>query len=489
MAPRVAYNVLYAVGTMKQLAIVASALLASSLVATAPGCVDSSSEDGLEDGINDEFANGEGKADGYGLTDAEAQAVMMLADTAPPNVAGVSTRVAKNIKAYVAGKDGRMGTADDQRFDSLEELDAIPYVGPTVLAALASEAASTIRASNKTWLSRHDVSVLFPLTSPDKLWRASDAARGGALLPKDTFGAIGMSLINTLDDAAEYDALRVVAVRFDPCFTTSLTSACQPQIRIVFQATSETSGTHDGAIHALYNLSEGEFAEVVAELRRIAPVENRAYGPLGVSRALKSQGIDGTYGTALRALVLKYAGASSLARMTFMTRTAARQGSWTFGGFHVKANPTTGFPAAGPIKIIGDHTTQTVGNGAFGSFRWSLNPGFLEKVGENGLDANAIPALSAIKQKNLYAWTQRQLRPELSVPDTTDCASCHLAGHIAQTLEAKNPAFPALDRGPRENPPQSVAGDNLRSFGYFFNTPFVSVRTANETAAVLRLIN
>jgi hypothetical protein len=34
-----------------------------------------------------------------------------------------------------------------------------------------------------------------------------------------------------------------------------------------------------------------------------------------------------------------------------------------------------------------------------------------------------------------------------------------------------------------------MGGDNLRSFGYFFKDAMVSVRAANETAAVVRAIN
>ena len=32
-------------------------------------------------------------------------------------------------------------------------------------------------------------------------------------------------------------------------------------------------------------------------------------------------------------------------------------------------------------------------------------------------------------------------------------------------------------------------GDNLRLFGYFFGEPAIAIRTANETAAVLRALD
>src|SRR5262245_27083914 len=94
-------------------------LLVTSLLATACAA------DTPEDRENDVFTSG--KADGYELTEAEALAVMKLAGKPEAKLreAGVASRAAANIAKYVAGKDGRRGTADDQTFDSLAELDAI----------------------------------------------------------------------------------------------------------------------------------------------------------------------------------------------------------------------------------------------------------------------------------------------------------------------------------------------------------------------------
>ena len=73
--------------------------------------------------------------------------------------------------------------------------------------------------------------------------------------------------------------------------------------------------------------------------------------------------------------------------------------------------------------------------------------------------------------------------------DTTDCASCHLAGHVAHFLETEDPALvtPALTalRGPRELGPAEDNGDNLRAFGYFNMAPVITQRVANETRQVV----
>lgn len=50
--------------------------------------------------------------------------------------AGVKSRAAGNIFEHVRGPDRQLGTADDDKLDSIAELDAIPYVGTATLAAL-----------------------------------------------------------------------------------------------------------------------------------------------------------------------------------------------------------------------------------------------------------------------------------------------------------------------------------------------------------------
>lgn len=463
-----------------------------TIIATCIYLTGCAGDDGIEDGEIDDFTSADGKADGYDLTEPQALAVMELAGALTEaqlrSDVGVASRGAKAITTYRAGADRRLGTADDQAFDSLVELDALAYVGPRTLEALL-ESAETRGVLDDGALGRHDVSILVPLpTSGDLPWKATMAANGGALLPKSVFDKIARSVFRDVVDTAEYDALRVVAARFDPCFTTSLTSACQPQIRLVFQALDGMGQTHDGAVHALYNLTAAQHADVVARLRALedAAPQNRAYAPLGISPALRAQGMTGAYAKGLIKIITDHAGAATLARMTFVTRTQARQGEWELGGFHVKANAATGFPAAGAIKIIGTETLQVVGNGGFGGFRYTITPDLADPIGRTGTDGLSIPALSATAKKKLSTWALAQQSPLATVPDTTDCTSCHIAGHVSNALEAADPRLVSLDRGPRVIGGAEKTGDNLRLFGYFFGEPVISIRTANETAAVLR---
>ena len=380
-------------------------------------------------------------------------------------------------------------THDDRTFDSLVELDAIPYVGPVVLETLIRHAEATGKI-DAGGLGRHDVSVLLPLppVGADLQWTSSTPGLGGALLPRAVFDQIGRSVFKDVDDSQEYDALRVVGVRFDPCFMTSLTAACQPQIRLVFQPLTATGGTHDGGIHALYNLSAAQWTAVVAGLRELVAVapENRAFEPLGVSPALRAQGFDGPYARGLGALITANAGASNLARMTFMTRTQARQGEWELGGFHVQAQPSTGFPAPGPISILGG-VLQVVGNSGFGTFAYGAMPEIADAAGRPGLTAAGLQALDAETRAGVAAWAAAQNSPIAHVPDTTDCASCHVAGHVGRALAAIDPALTDFG-GPRTLTIVDAQGDNLRSFGYFNKYAHVAPRTANETAAVVQAL-
>ena len=58
----------------------------------------------------------------------------------------------------------------------------------------------------------------------------------------------------------------------------------------------------------------------------------------------------------------------------------------------------------------------------------------------------------------------------------------------AFVLEAADGKLATADRGPRALTMAETASDNLRAFGYFFKDAHVSIRTANETAAVVRAL-
>jgi hypothetical protein len=116
------------------------ALSLSSLLAVIPGCITDGAGD-AEDGENDVAT---GKADSPSSADA-ALILSLVNDIRLQNhefdeQVGLSSRVANAIAAHRDGADGEWATGDDDHFDSLEELDAIPYVGPVAMQTMLTYA-------------------------------------------------------------------------------------------------------------------------------------------------------------------------------------------------------------------------------------------------------------------------------------------------------------------------------------------------------------
>lgn len=104
-------------------------------------------------GADDEAIDGEadryivdGKADTGGIQEgtAEAGAVLFVASTFSRadlvNDVGLATKAADNILAYRNGDDETASTADDEKFESLAELDAVPFIGPIAFGKLLAYA-------------------------------------------------------------------------------------------------------------------------------------------------------------------------------------------------------------------------------------------------------------------------------------------------------------------------------------------------------------
>src|SRR5688572_21852492 len=116
------------------------AILSLALVSAA-GCA--RTDEDVEDGEGDSFL---GKDDS--VTEGSDAAAAVLALVNDPAVdfdeldedAGLSSRVARNIITHRDGGDALPGTADDDRFDDLAELDAVPYLGAAAMAQLLAYA-------------------------------------------------------------------------------------------------------------------------------------------------------------------------------------------------------------------------------------------------------------------------------------------------------------------------------------------------------------
>jgi len=135
------------------------ALSLTSLLAIVPACATNDASDGdVEDGENDVAT---GKTDSPSSADSAMILALVndirLQSGELDEQVGLSTRVAEAITAHRDGEDGEWATDDDDHFDTLEELDAIPYVGPrTMEKMLAYAKAHDVRTKLRIDLSAQD---------------------------------------------------------------------------------------------------------------------------------------------------------------------------------------------------------------------------------------------------------------------------------------------------------------------------------------------
>jgi hypothetical protein len=328
-------------------------------------------------------------------------------------------------------------------------------------------------------------------------------ARGGQpLVPRSAVDLAGRPVIRELQGPdATYASLRVVSLRFDPCFSGN---PCYPQIRLVLQGLSANGASaFDGAFHALYNLTPDEFAALTAKLKAVVALapENEGVTRLEVSPSLLAQGMTGAYASGLRDLVTQYIGASNLAKLTFMTRAAGGGDRWDFGGFNLKDfQPGGAFPVAG---LDGAVLIQTVregggrgggpggGPGGAPAYAYNVTPdplrGELALVLNSAIAQNTVPA---DRQRAMDALTRVE-NPELESPDTVDCAACHLANRVRGHLQTTFSLSSSLSYAGTTEATRLIGGaerdnENLRAFGYFDANPAISQRVANETIKVLQ---
>jgi hypothetical protein len=157
-----------------------------------------------------------------------------------------------------------------------------------------------------------DVSILFPLPAPPlrtSLIGAEESGTLGPLLPKEIY--LELPYVDALlSNEATYPFLRVVSIRFDPCFP-GLGEPCHAQIRLVMQPVTvsddgEFLETLDAAIHTFYELPidqwEGCLADVVGA-REASSVEGEPV--VGVHPALLTEGVEGAFMTSLREVLLR----------------------------------------------------------------------------------------------------------------------------------------------------------------------------------------
>lgn len=388
----------------------------------------------------------------------------------------------------------------------------------------AAESEAAVTADLRPELAQvNDVSIMFPLAKSragfDRgyLTPASPGV-GGKLLPSTiyerAFGAPGTLQIGGTPAAPALSGLRLVAVRFDPCFAQrgaiADEGACKNQIRLVFQTLTLKNGravAADDAVHAFYSITRDQLTSSVRKMidlrKRIA--RDRRLGPLAPHPLLKttSGDLDVTVATEINDLVKAVAGEENLVQFTQFAPSGLDT-TWNFSGFDVKKNAAMKIPT-----LPASDDTHVAFFAGFTPGQLSGDPAFVPvskaPAQDNMQDlGNQQRAAAAGPQGRARAFNAllRIEHPDLHTPDTVDCASCHAVEPVRRLIGAKlYPNDMAASRGaftpdaqwvPAADVAQAAPADtsiNVHMFSYKGSAPSIHTRTINESAAIVAHLN
>lgn len=355
-------------------------------------------------------------------------------------------------------------------------------------------------------LDLNDVSFLFPLPASiaqaGQLLSLTATGPRGALLPRALFDEVLYSAPGHTPDQL-YDSLRVVSVRFDPCFPRgpSGTGGCSKQIRLVAQPVVAGGGvpvvTIDAPIHLLYELTDAAFGDAhhaLFELKAMSRglTEGR---PLDVHPVMRAEGLEGPYARKLIEVVLAHCGEQNLVRIATMSLVTDFV-EWRFAAVDLSGSTVTPVPIA---RLTPSASIQAVV--AFGTPEepaMNLNPSPTKDGFETLLDVQQLPLMTAAELESGIAAALVLENPDRKVVHDLDCGSCHLATRARalaeQQLGGSSADFPASFRAHarfdlRRVDPSMNDLRIMRAFGYFGPSGAWSQRTINESARVAELLS
>jgi hypothetical protein len=333
-------------------------------------------------------------------------------------------------------------------------------------------------------LGLNDVSILLPLPPSTQ---APVISTLGGLVPSDVFTRV-VVMPGDVDVSGGIDEFHLVAIRFDLCDRPT-PGACATgddgRLRLVFQPVflSGMPQANDVAVHAFYPIPNGELAGVVDELRALAKLSST---PTGAPLRLTAQ--SAAYNDALRALVMRYAGAAKLTRMTLFAQNAFTASlNWAFRGEELKGGafapieiPTVSQVQQRTILVGGDTTYQTMPVA-------DSPAGFALAI-----DSAAFGAASpAAQMQALEAMAEIQ-NPLKQTAETVQCLGCHVTTFLTARRAQVAGVDPTAVTGRYSSrfdltmTGMSTANNrSLRAFGYLFAEPMISQRVINDSAQVL----
>lgn len=310
--------------------------------------------------------------------------------------------------------------------------------------ANADDASTT--TATATRLVAQDLTLLYPYPTStsdfSSLLTASSAGAGGDLVPQDVFAmlpTIGNHPVERANNRAE---TYLVAVRANCSYDTSLKDrACRGQLQLVFQTTGAGavaggSSFMDASVHAVYPLEDARFKELLKDLLAL----HNTHGgfddtTLSVHPIMAKQGLSGQFAKDLNGLVAKYAGPSTLHKVTFITiekpNGDSRGGEvWKFGAVEEKSGKFEKLEIPGYVATT-EQTVTSVGELAKlaeSDFQMVSTPAkFPTTTDLSGLfGTGSIPDSSKASVEAAYDTALALENPKLRSAADSDCITCHI---------------------------------------------------------------
>jgi len=361
--------------------------------------------------------------------------------------------------------------------------------------AAPSEQADSTTATGPA-LTASDVTMIWPLpknaAQRDTMIAATSFGQFGELLPASAYNVPVLDERDPAakDPSADRERLRVVSARFEPCrgsFGPPDASACVNQLRLTFQVL-RTTGANDGAVLAFYKMTREELLALARDIIQL----HATYGvpkskSLGVHPLLARHGLGSKYALALQTKLLEHAGVKRLTRITFFTRTLAREPVWNFGALDV----ADGNASIRKLATL-DHDHQSLeGAGP----RLVISPQSPAADKPHALLSSSNVRKPTDPERAAYAAVLRIENPTLHNADTTGCAECHAAERMRRTgerqfgLRADAFAADAAKEILTSVTKGKIDAENFHAAGYLGTNLAIITRTANETSWVLAAVN
>jgi hypothetical protein len=359
----------------------------------------------------------------------------------------------------------------------------------------------SVSFSATAWsLGMNDLSVLIPLPGQsdfDRMIHPGFEGGKGQLLPWDTFRFLPVLAVEADPETLYRNHLRVVGIRFDPCFQEGRKAPCRPQIRLVWQPlifVGDQSSTLDASVHTFYELAPGDWEILISELTGISDGDRRI--PLQIHPRILREGHYGPTWSRFRTIIGRFAGESNLIRATAMT---VRQGRvWAFmgvdrvpGGWRPIRIPA--LPGETPVRQSFLLFPEGMMNLA--EFKGSISPvatGFedWQSLVSDSIEFKAKAGLPRLK--SLMGRAIEIENPRRHNPGTVDCVSCHMAQTVRLWGQSHFPSWDwERDFESQRYPGRGLAWSNtsvnpsrtdrVRAFGYFGSEPVIAQRVIHET--------